>query len=303
MHDDVSLPGASSSAADLGGPEAAGPGQALEDLKRKKSRAESRGYGTHGGTVGAEVPVERRTSVPQIHARIEVRNLNPVIRPSSLRPTMPLDTQDKLLGIGVPQTHGRPDAGAGRQRYRPRDPFIPDKPNIKDYESPESEVLDVSRSGLLGSETHRTQGLVPQLHTGKAGKYLGRTNPPPQDRTYPPPQDPRPNLLSTSQRQETRDPLFVQANRQDEGGAGAKDKIRPKIRDRYFDPSSTTRHLGAEEQEFTDATDFSRAEPKRESDPLHVPRRAGEKTHMPSKRKEFTSLTVNVNSCNIFYFM
>lgn len=339
MHDDISLPGAS--VADLGGPEVASLGQALEDLKRKKSRAESHAYGTHDRTAGPETPVERRTSVlgptvPQIHARIEVRNLNPVLWGSSLRPTMPLINQNEPLGVGVSQIPGgkrnKHDdfkvkgttgldatlaaAGIGRQLpvdkdvrylgspqvYGPRNPFIPDKQNAEDCESAaEPESLGVNRFGLLGSETQRTQGLVPQLHMGKTGKYLGRINPPSQERTYHPPsqgQDPGSRFFSTVQQQETRDSSFGLANRQDAERPGAKDQIRPKIRDRYFDPAnrgvSTTQSLGiasAKNQEAKDVTegdtkDFSQAKPRtRQSKVLHVPGQVGVNTQATSKRK------------------
>lgn len=339
MHDDISLPGAS--VADLDGPEVAGLGQALEDLKRKKGRAESHAY----GTVGPETPIERRTSVlgptvPQIHARIEVRNLNPVLRGSSLRPTMPLINQNEPLGAGVSQIlGGKRDkhdafkvkgttgheatlaaAGIGRplrvdkdvrylgspQVYGPRSPFIPEKQNAEDCEYPaEPESLDVNRFGLLGSETQRTQGLVPWLHMGKMGKYLGRTNPPSQERTYHPPsrgQDPRSHFFSTIQQQETRDSLFGLANRQDAQRPGDKEKIRPKIRDQNFDPvnrgASTTQNLGialVENQEAKDfiegdTKDISQAKPKtRQSKPLHIPGQAGGNTQAASKRPNLPS--------------
>ncbi|XP_017274780.2 fibroin heavy chain isoform X2 [Kryptolebias marmoratus] len=320
------------SAADLGGPEVSSLGQTLQDLKRKKSRAESESYGTHDRTVGPETPIQRRTSVlgptvPQIHARIEVRNPNPVMQASSLRPIMPFDKRYKLPGAGVSQPHWGNEyeafkrkgttsheatlaaAGVGRQLpvdedirrldspqvYGPRDSFIQEKQNAEDCES---EVSEVNRFGLLGSETQRIQGLVPQLHAGKMGKYLGRTNPPSQERTYHPPsqgQDPRSKLFSTVQQQGTRDSLSALANRQDAEGLGAKDKIRPKIRDQHSDPlnpgASTTQSLGitlAEEQEGQDfiegdAKDFPQAEPNtRKSKPLHIPGQAGGKTQAAS---------------------
>ncbi|KAM6914816.1 uncharacterized protein PEZ65_015111 isoform 2-T2 [Lycodopsis pacificus] len=118
----VARPGVS--AADLGGPQMANLGQAVQDLKREKSRAIGPSYGDR--TLGAEMPNMRRSDIPTDphlqeetgfrpaglpHGR-EIKNLDLSVKSSSLGPLTPLGEQSKGLGLSVSQAQGG-------QRYEP----------------------------------------------------------------------------------------------------------------------------------------------------------------------------------------
>ncbi|XP_068584118.1 uncharacterized PE-PGRS family protein PE_PGRS46 [Cebidichthys violaceus] len=106
------------SAADLGGPQMANLGQAVQDLKREKSRAIGPSYGDR--THGAEMPNMRRSDIPTDphlqeytgfspavlpHGR-EIKNLDLSVKSSNLGPMTPLDKQSKGLGLAVSQAQG-----------------------------------------------------------------------------------------------------------------------------------------------------------------------------------------------------
>ncbi|XP_056256569.1 spidroin-1 isoform X1 [Seriola aureovittata] len=217
------IPGVS--AADLGGPELAGLGQAVQDLKREKSRALAPLYGKHDRTLGPEIPVGRGSVLgpaePELQAGREAKGLGPVIKSSSLGSTMPLDKPSKTLGLAVSQARGGESyepmvlkrksttgrgatlaAGGVRQQ-------LPLKKDIgslssassrvqsaKDYDSSihqnrrakncgSTSDLEINQHELLGSET-QSQSLVPRPHLGKDGRHLGHETPQAQtEKTYP----------------------------------------------------------------------------------------------------------------------
>ncbi|XP_072224918.1 uncharacterized protein [Leuresthes tenuis] len=192
------------SAADLGGPEVASLGQPVQDRMREKSRAIGHLYGKQDRTPGPETPNIRRGSVlgptaPELHAGTEVKSLDPVIQSPRLQPTIPLNKQNKVLDLIVSQAQGgdRSDpavskregtsheatlaAGAERKQL-PVDKDSSQVHGTRDYDSSLHQFEKAKNCGsryqLLGSETQRTQRLVPELHTG-------RTNPPARGvRTY-----------------------------------------------------------------------------------------------------------------------
>ncbi len=290
MHDDISLPGVS--AADLGGPEMANLGQALQDLKREKSRALGPSYGERDRSLGPEMPSMRRSHIlgptaPELQPETgfrpatlphggEVKSLNPIVKSSSRGPMTPLDKQSKGLGLAVSQAQGgesyEPTAserrgaashGAALSTGGVRQQLPLDKDNIRslgsvssqvqsarDYDSTSqpyqrakncgstsdlSDVLEMNRHELLGSETQRTQGFVPQPHVGKDSKHLGRETPQAQgERTYRLPfsqtQDVRSNI-SPLPGQATSSYLTTVADRQGVRNLGlvAKDTNGPRI--------------------------------------------------------------------------
>ncbi|XP_015804237.3 spidroin-2 isoform X1 [Nothobranchius furzeri] len=270
------------SAADLGGPEVASLGPSLQDLKRQKSRAESHLYGNQGRTLGAESPMERRTgelgrSVPELHARIEVKSIDPVLQSSNLRPTTPLQQQEKHLGA-VSQTQrahaaiksGTALAAAGvriqlpvdkdfrrvelSQTHNSRDSSMQQNLRPGDSGSPDelSERLGISHFGLLGSQRQRLQRYFAQPHASKMDKHHALVKPSSQERPYPSlpqGQDPRSSLFSTGQQPDKRNPLSTLANRQGDKEAGSTDKIGLHIRvQQHYGPvspgGSRTQSLG-----------------------------------------------------------
>ncbi|XP_044037006.1 fibroin heavy chain isoform X2 [Siniperca chuatsi] len=110
------------STTDLGGPEMANLGQAVQDLKREKSRAVGPSYGKRD-SLGHEMPSMRKNNIfgptaPELQAETgfrpavlppgrEVKSLDPVVTSSSLGPMTPLDKQSKSLGLAVSQAQGR----------------------------------------------------------------------------------------------------------------------------------------------------------------------------------------------------
>ncbi|KAM6904685.1 uncharacterized protein FYW49_014752 [Xenentodon cancila] len=151
------------SAADLGGPEMASLGQAGQDLKREQNRGLGHSYGKEDLPHGLEVPSIRQSSrfgstVPELHANIDVKRLNPGVQSSSLRPGLPLDNQTKIHGLAVSQAPAEHEAkskispeatlAAGDERRQ----LAADKDNIRS----------------LGSASSLGHG-----HIGGAGNYLG----------------------------------------------------------------------------------------------------------------------------------
>ncbi|XP_069573644.1 spidroin-1 [Brachyistius frenatus] len=244
-------PGAS--AADLGGPEVAGLGRAVQDLKREKSRALGHSYGKQDGMLGPETPGVRRSDIlgaaaPELYAGRDVKSLFPVGRSSSLGPAAPLDKQSKLLGLAVSRAHGgqvvsnrkasHEAAVAAAGARRPASPQV-----HRDYQSSIQQNqrapncrslvdlpdgLEINQYELLGSEIDRTQGgFVPQTHVGKEEKHLGRTTVQAQGERSPQllplqAQDGRSNVHSTPQVQGGRDYLSAAAERPSVKGLVAK---------------------------------------------------------------------------------
>lgn len=247
MHDDISPPGVS--AADLGGPQMANLGQAVQDLKREKSRV----YGDR--TLGPEMPDMRRSNIHDL-----------AVKASSLGPMTPLDKQSKGLGLAVSQAQGgesyeptvlerrgAANHGAALAAGGVRQPLLQDNirslgssssqvQSARDYASsiqqnqrgPNcgstrdlSDVLGINQHELLGSEAQRTQGLVPQPHVGKAGKHLGQG-----EGTYQLPlsqaQDGRSSVFSLPQVQGSY--LSAVADGQGVKDLVAKEKSGPRIR-------------------------------------------------------------------------
>ncbi|XP_030264839.1 spidroin-1 isoform X3 [Sparus aurata] len=91
-----------------------------------------------------------------------------------------------------------------------------------------SDALGINRHELLGSETQRGQGLVPQPHAGKDSKHLGHASP----QTLPQTQDVRGNIFSPPQGQAARNYVSALADRQGVKDLGlvAQDTSVPRIR-------------------------------------------------------------------------
>lgn len=116
------------STADLGGPEMANLGQAVQDLKREKSRALGHSYGKRDRNLGPEMPNIRRSNIfgptaPEIGSRpavlppgSEVKNLDPVVQSSSLGPMTPLDKQLKSLAVSQAQGGESFDSAVSERR-------------------------------------------------------------------------------------------------------------------------------------------------------------------------------------------
>ncbi|XP_034749297.1 hornerin isoform X1 [Etheostoma cragini] len=110
------IPGVS--AADLGGLQMANLGQAVQDLKREKSRALGPLFGDR--SLGPERPNIRRSNIltaPELQEEtgfkptalphgINVKSLDPVIKSLSLGHMTPLNQKSKRLGLAVSQAQG-----------------------------------------------------------------------------------------------------------------------------------------------------------------------------------------------------
>ncbi|XP_065821018.1 fibroin heavy chain isoform X1 [Labrus bergylta] len=197
------------STADLGGPEMANLGQAVQDLKREKS---SHLYGQRDTTVGLETPSMGRGNILGPTALDtgfrQVKSLDPMVKSSSLRPLTPLDKQRKVLAQGGESydpmllerrrsaNHG---ATLAARSVRQQLPLV--QANIRTQGSPQvqhtgeydslihpnqrrpncgptrdlSGVLEIKRHELLGSERQRTPSLFPRIHADKDSKHLGHT--------------------------------------------------------------------------------------------------------------------------------
>ncbi len=180
MHHDVSLPGVST--ADLIGPEMSNLGQALQDLKREKSRIYGQLYGNRDRILGHEIPSMRRTNVlghtaPELPPETgfgpallppgrEVKSLDPVVKASNLGPLTHLDKQRKGLSVSQAQvgesyepmvserrvvaSYGAtPTAGGVRQQV-PLD-------NTRSLGSAPSQVQTSRRCDLSGERDQRAQ--------------------------------------------------------------------------------------------------------------------------------------------------
>ncbi|XP_055366955.1 fibroin heavy chain isoform X2 [Betta splendens] len=191
----IGYPGArpGASAADLGGPELAGLGQAVQDLKRQKSRALGSLFG-RGGV--------RELSRPEL----QVESRNPVVVPANPASSGPLDASRVEEGDGYDPAvlkrksstrHGATLTAGGLQQQLPLKspnmrgltPGPSQAKSAKDYESslgpnhqtPScgsasdlSDALENSRHGILGLDTQEPQRLVPPV--SKDSKYLqGKT--------------------------------------------------------------------------------------------------------------------------------
>lgn len=286
MHHDISLPGVPS--ADLIRPEMPNLGQAAQDLKREKSRAFGPLYGKGDRTLGHEIHSMRRTNIlghtaPELQPEPgfgpallspgrEIKNLDPVMKSSSLEP---IDKQRKNLAVSQAQvretfeplvserrgaaSYGATPVAGGVRQQLPLD-------NTKSHgsapsqaqssrrcdssaqqdqraqncgsTSDSSDVLEINRHELLGSETQRSQSLVPKPHDGKDGNLRSGDATPQahEERTYRPPlsqtQDVRRNVFSLPQGQANRNYLSGVADRQGvtDIGLEAKDTIVPRIR-------------------------------------------------------------------------
>ncbi|XP_014905257.1 fibroin heavy chain isoform X2 [Poecilia latipinna] len=215
------------SAADLGGPEGASLAQAAQDLKREKSRAVDE-------MLGEREQLLRRSNVfgptvPRIHARIEVKRFNPNVPPSNLRPSFPLDKQDKILGGKYePGGHEAMLAGAGINRQLPVDQ---DAKSLDSYNSGlhnprETANQDVKNCGAPAGLSEML-GFSPS--EGKAGKRFGCKNLPAQG------QDGRSDVFSTVQRQAAINPLTAPESSQDLQRRLAQDKIRARDGSQRYD--------------------------------------------------------------------
>lgn len=193
------------SAADLGGPELASLGQAVQDLKREKSTALGSLFGNRDRSLVPEMPVGRGSmlgpSTPELQA--EVKSLDPVVKSSSLGSTIPLDVSHvqgaesydpAVLKRQSTASHGSTLTTGGVQQQPPlkKDNIMKlssassQVQSARDYDlsfqhnqraqncgstSDLSDALEVNRHELLGSETQGTQSLVPQV--SKDSKHLG----------------------------------------------------------------------------------------------------------------------------------
>ncbi|XP_036004035.1 fibroin heavy chain isoform X1 [Fundulus heteroclitus] len=231
------------SAADLGRPEGASLGQAAQT-----SRAVGQVLGEQERSLGDGL---RRSStfgptVPRIHARIEVKRPSLGMQSSSLRPTLPFDKQNKILGLSPLQrqdkyepfgferrgTVGRDAmlAGAGMSRQLPVDQGIKSldsySPRLHDPTDPSTPGNQDARNCESAADLSELLDINPL--DGKMGKHRGCKNLPARG------QDVRGNLFSTGQRQEGINPLFAPTDTQDIRGPHAQDRIR--LTDQRYHP-------------------------------------------------------------------
>lgn len=254
MHDDIFLSGVS--AADLGGPELATLGQAVQDLKRENSRKLGSMYGNRhrpfepdmsmgrGSVVGASTP----------ESQAEVESLGLVSKSSSLGSTVPLDaSRVETGGIYDPMvlksksatSHQTALSAGGVQQQVPlrKDDsrkIIPSSSQVQSGSSPQQsrqlqncgytgDVLEINQHELLGSEAQRNQRFVPQPHVSKqlrcaTLKAQGEgSDPLPRSQT----EDARSHLSSLLRGQGNRDYLSALGDRQ---GLTDQDKNRLRIR-------------------------------------------------------------------------
>lgn len=257
------------SAADLGGPELARLGQAVQDLKREKNRALGSLYGNNDRTFVPEMPMGRGSilgpSTPELQA--EVKSLDPVVKSSSLASTTPFDISRVYEGESYDPTvlkrktstsHGATLSAGGVQQQLPLKEYnmrrlISASSQAKsgtDYDSSIqqnqqaqncgstsdlSDALEINRHEPLGSETQGTQSLVPQPQVSKDSKHLGRAAPQAQGKkTYPllrsQTHDVRSHIFSLPRGQGTRNYLSVVAEKQGVKDLGLVAKDRNGLR-------------------------------------------------------------------------
>ncbi|XP_051244703.1 fibroin heavy chain isoform X3 [Dicentrarchus labrax] len=168
------------STADLGGPKMANLGQAVQDLKREKSRALGPSYGKRDRTLGPEIPSMRRTNVhglsaPELQAETgfisllppgrEVKSLDPVVRASSLGPLTPLDKQTKGLVVSQaqegqsyePMILERRGVASHRATLATAQQLPLDKDNIRSLGSASSQVQSARHYDSSSQQNQRTR--------------------------------------------------------------------------------------------------------------------------------------------------
>lgn len=200
----------------------------------------------------------------------EIKSLHPELKSSSLGPMTPLDEQSKSLAVSQAQggeirephvserraNHGAALAAGGVRQQRPLDKDnirspgsassqaqrARDSSSQRNQRAPNcgstldlSDLLEIYRHRLLGSEPQRGQRLVPQPHVGKDHKQLGHATPQAgTERIYQLPfsqtQDIRSSIFSLPQG--TRNSLSAAAGRQHAKDLHleAKDANVPRIR-------------------------------------------------------------------------
>ncbi|XP_032442684.1 uncharacterized protein LOC116735148 isoform X2 [Xiphophorus hellerii] len=271
------------SAADLGGPEGASLAQAAQDLKREKIRAVDEMLGER------EQSLRRSNAfgptVPRIHARIEVKRLNPSMPSSNLRPSFPLDKQNKILG-GKYELGGHEAmlAGAGINRQLPVDQDVKslDSYNSGLHNPRETANQDATNCGAPAGLPEML-GINPS--EVKAGKRFRCKNLPAQG------QDGRSDVFFPVQRQAGISPLTAPESSQDLQRCLAQDKIRVRDGSQRYNPiraQSLGVTLTREEQEVGGFTqEDARLLPiaghvSRKSKPLRLPEQTERNTQAAS---------------------
>ncbi|XP_067332975.1 keratin, type I cytoskeletal 9 isoform X2 [Channa argus] len=189
------------SAADFGGPELASLGQAVQDLKREKSRELGFLYGNRDRTLKPQVPMERGISSGPSTSELQagVKHLDQLVNSSSLGSTVPLDVSHvqgrKSFEPKVLKRKSIVDNGATLTAGHVIGQLPLIKDNIRTMTSASSQmqsaiqqnvqapncacttdlsdVLEINRQELLGSETQRTQSFGSHPHLNKDNKHLG----------------------------------------------------------------------------------------------------------------------------------
>lgn len=296
MHDGLSLSGAS--AADLGGPEAAGLGQAGQHLMRERNRGLGNSYGKEDVTRGLE-------GVPDMHG--------PDHEPSLLRPRAPLDQQNPHLGLGA--SHARPedkpkgttDHGAALAAADVRRPLPTDRDHIRGLASPRDfdpsmqqkptancgsllELLKSKRPEVSGPEPQGAQTLNPSAQRERTDHLPLLQG-----------QDLRKYKSLPPQGQPTTGDLSVLAVRQDPSGPADKIPDRFKLRGIAESgrpgfgpviPAETGEEREIQVFPPEDAKHLSEANPiKTSSKAVHVPGQTGRRTQAPSKSTALSFLS------------
>ncbi|KAM9345983.1 uncharacterized protein ABDE67_012585 [Symphorus nematophorus] len=255
------------STADFGGPELVNLGQAVQDLKSRALGPEMRRPNILGATA-PESQLETGFRPAVLSPGREVKNLDPVIKSSNLGPLSPIDEQSKAQAgrsyeAVVSEGRGAANPGATLATGGVRQQLPLDKDSVRslgaassqgqrtrDYDTSSqqnqrgrncgsnsdlSDALEINRHELLGSETQRRHGLVPQPHVGKDSKHVGHATPQANgERTYRLPlsqnQDARSNIFSLPQGQATRNyfPAVADGQGLKDLGLVAKDTNGPR---------------------------------------------------------------------------
>lgn len=238
------------SAADLGGPELASLGQAIQHLKREKSTGLGSLNGNRDRTLVPEMPVGRGSvlgpSTPELQT--EVKSIDPLVKSSSLGSTIPLEVSRVQRGESYDPTflkrkstasHGTTLTAGGVQQLLPlkknniirqisassqvqsardHDSSIQQNQQTQNYGSTGDlpDVLEIYCSERLGSET--------ELRTPQGQK----TYPLPRSQTH----DVRSHISSRPRVQGARNYLYAIAHREGvkDLGLAAKERNRLRIR-------------------------------------------------------------------------